>query len=127
MSSCASSSELSSSWINEPEKKNMITFDLPATDFELVQQVFEFIDDNPDVNRGDILIRMARKYRFAGYIGTIEFLSAEVRELREEVQTLRQGLRQGPKVVEFKNPDLKVAVLASAATWMIFLTLRVLM
>jgi hypothetical protein len=90
MSSCESSTE--SSWI-EDEEKCAITFDLPASDFELVQQVFEFIDENQDVNRGDILLRMARKYRFAGYIGTIEYLSAEIRELSDEIDTIRDELK----------------------------------
>ena len=107
MSSCGSSSELSSSWINEPEKKNVITFDLPATDFELVQQVFDFIEENPEVNRGDILIRMARKYRFAGYIGTLEFLSAEVRELKETIRELKQEIQTFHEVkLELKNTTL---------------------
>ena len=114
MSSCGSSSELSSSWINEPEKTNMITFDLPATDFELVQQVFDFIEENPEVNRGDILIRMARKYRFAGYIGTLEFLSAEVRELKETIRELKETIRELKQEIqtfhevklELKNPTL---------------------
>ena len=131
MSSCGSSSELSSSWINEPEKTNMITFDLPATDFELVQQVFDFIEENPGVNRGDILIRMARKYRFAGYIGTLEFLSAEVRELKETIRELKQEIQTFHEVkLELKNPTLDntsailltyTATLIATGWWISFL------
>jgi len=116
MSSCGSSSELSSSWINEPEKKNVITFDLPATDFELVQQVFDFIEENPEVNRGDILIRMARKYRFAGYIGTLEFLSAEVRELKETIRELKRDNQTFREVKLELDKHPSWHLLASAAT-----------
>jgi len=94
MSSCGSSSEMSSSWIEEPEKKSAIVFDLPANDFELVQQVVDFIEENPEVNRGDVLIRMARKYRFAGYIGTLEFLTSEIQELRQDVHILREVVKR---------------------------------
>ena len=52
-------------------------FALPASDADLVDQVFEFVEEY-DVDHGEMLLGMARKYRFAGYIGTISYLFTKV-------------------------------------------------
>jgi hypothetical protein len=46
---------------------------------------------NEDINQGDMLLKMARKYRFAGYIGSIDFLFSEIYLLREEIRELREN------------------------------------
>jgi hypothetical protein len=65
-----------------------ITFELPASDEDLVDQVFDFVDEY-DVDHGEMLLGMARKYRFAGYIGTISYLFAKVNELQRELEEVR--------------------------------------
>jgi hypothetical protein len=66
-----------------------ITFKLPANDAELVEQVYDHIDNNGDFSSTEMLLDMARKYRFAGYIGTIEYLFEEIRRLSKEIETLK--------------------------------------
>ena len=63
-------------------------FALPASDADLVDQVFEFVEEY-DVDHGEMLLGMARKYRFAGYIGTISYLCTKVDALQREVDELR--------------------------------------
>jgi hypothetical protein len=69
-----------------------ITFDLPASDSELVDQVLEHLDDC-DVDPDEMLLSMARKYRFAGYIGSITCLFRRIESLQEEVDALRKKQR----------------------------------
>ena len=83
----------SSSWVQEDSEGNdisasIIKFDLPATDAELINQVDEFINDSDldTLNPGSMLLNMARKYRFAGYIGSIHHLFAEISSLREDIE-----------------------------------------
>jgi len=71
-----------------------ITFELPATDEDLVEQVEDFVEEY-DVDHSEMLLRMARKYRFAGYIGSISYLVKEVKKLREEVDALKKKQRWG--------------------------------
>jgi hypothetical protein len=68
----------------------VMRFELPATDEELVQQVFNFVDTNT-VDHGGMLLKMARRYRFAGYIGCIDYLFKEIDTLREEIEQIRQN------------------------------------
>lgn len=65
-------------------------FDLPADDEELVRQVCDHIRANRSDDHGDMLLTMARKYRFAGYIGTIAHLFSEVESLQERVEYLER-------------------------------------
>ena len=69
-------------------------FNLPANDSELVTQVFNHIAEDHEFDASETLLTMARKYRFAGYIGSIEFLFAEVKRLSEEVISLNEKLRK---------------------------------
>jgi len=71
-----------------------ITFDLPASDEDLVDQVTDFVEEY-DVDHSEMLLKMARKYRFAGYIGTISHLFKEVKRLQEEVDSLKKKQRWG--------------------------------
>ena len=71
-----------------------ITFDLPASDSELVDQVLEHLDDCT-VEPDEMLLNMARKYRFAGYIGSITCLFRRIESLQEEVDALRKKQRWG--------------------------------
>ena len=83
-----------SSWTAyDSDDESRIVFDLPATDHELVDQVFDFIHDNPNADIADMLLKTARKYRFAGYIGSIDYLFVEVEELRETIETLRNEIK----------------------------------
>ena len=93
-----SSSSSSSSWVQEEEPTtdtSVIKFDLPATDVELVNQVFDFIDksDQEEFNHGQMLLKMARKYRFAGYIGAIQYLFSEIASLNEEMKQMKNAMQ----------------------------------
>ena len=116
-----SSSSSSSSWVQGEEETtdvSIIKFELPATDSELVNQVFDFIDnsDPNELNHGHMLLKMARKYRFAGYIGSIHYLYAEIASLQEEMEKMKNAMRylhqQHSKPLTwwtwfFKNPILQ--------------------
>jgi hypothetical protein len=71
-----------------------ITFNLPANDEDLVDQVEDFVEEY-DVDHSEMLLKMARKYRFAGYIGTISHLFKEVNKLRAEVEALKKKQKWG--------------------------------
>ena len=44
-------------------------FTLPSDDSSLVQQVYEHVNENSEsIDIADMLLAMAKKYRFAGYI-----------------------------------------------------------
>lgn len=103
----SSSSCSSSSWVKEEEHENsvassVITFKLPATDSELVNQVFDFIDesDQDELNHGYMLLTLARKYRFAGYIGSIHYLYSEIASLRQEMEKMAGAMRYLNKELE---------------------------
>ena len=82
-----------SSWTAyDSDDESRITFDLPATDPELVDQVYDFIHDNPNADIAEMLLKIARKYRFAGYIGAIDYLFVEIDELKETVENLRKEI-----------------------------------
>jgi hypothetical protein len=72
-----------------------ITFDLPASDEDLVDQVTDFVEEYDGVDHSEMLLKMARKYRFAGYIGTISHLFKEVKRLQGEVDALKKKQRWG--------------------------------
>ena len=117
----------SSSWVQEDTEDDgdasasVIKFELPATDAELVNQVFDFIDNSdPDVlNHGTMLLNMARKYRFSGYIGAIHFLFAEIETLRKERVDLAEvhALRKEMQVLREDCQVLK----NRQRTWLSFL------
>ena len=89
-------SSVASSWTEDDEYIEFpkIRFDLPANDEELVEQVFDFLNENQGINPSVVLTKLARKYRFAGYIGSIEFLFAWNHELEDEVRNLREKLEK---------------------------------
>lgn len=76
---------------SETSYPDAVKFDLPASDRELVDQVFNFLASNKNVEQGEMLLNMARKYRFAGYIGSIDFLFSEIYLLREEIKDIREN------------------------------------
>jgi len=81
-----------------------ITFTLPSTDEQLVQQVFVHIDDNSEnIDVSDMLVHMAKKYRFAGYIGTLDYLFVEIQKLKDELAKTKEELQ---KVKNKKRPWL---------------------
>jgi hypothetical protein len=67
-----------------------IIFNLPSNDSQLVKQVVVHIDENSEIiSISDMLVNMSRKYRFAGYIGTLEHLFQEIKMLRDELDELK--------------------------------------
>jgi len=69
-------------------------FKTPAKDLDLVDQVVQHIrDDDDGIDIDSTLVFMPRKYRFAGYIGTLHYLMEEVRTLKEEVKELKKKKR----------------------------------
>ena len=72
-----------------------ITFTLPSNDSELVEQVYEHVNENSEsIDIADMLLAMAKKYRFAGYIGTIDYLFIELQGLKLELQTTKDELEK---------------------------------
>ena len=69
-----------------------ITFNLPSSDSELVDQVYSHIEDVEDFNAADTLLLLSRKYRFAGYIGSIHYLFSKMTTLTDEVETLKEEI-----------------------------------
>ena len=69
-------------------------FTLPANDLNLVDQFVQHVrDDDECIDIDSTLTFMPRKYRFAGYIGTLHYLMEEVRTLKEQVQELKKVKR----------------------------------
>ena len=70
-------------------------FTLPSNDSELVDQVYEHVNENSEsIDIADMLLAMAKKYRFAGYIGTIDYLFIELQGLKLELQTTKDELEK---------------------------------
>jgi hypothetical protein len=83
---------------------NSITFQIPANDEQLAEQVHAHMSDHEDeVDMNKFLSSIAKKYRFAGYIGTIDFLFEEVKKLKVELELTRDELS---KVKKQKRPWL---------------------
>lgn len=73
--------------------ESAITFTLPSDDSQLVDQVYNHIDSNSEtINISTMLIEMAKKYRFAGYIGTLDYLFIEIQNLKEELEKTKEEL-----------------------------------
>jgi hypothetical protein len=71
-----------------------ITFILPSNDVELVDQVYEHINQNSEtVDVSHTLLAMAKKYRFAGYIGILDYLFIEIQNLKNELQKTKDELK----------------------------------
>jgi hypothetical protein len=74
---------------------NSITFQLPSNDIQLADQVYSHIVENSEVlDARETLTNMAKKYRFAGYIGFIQYLFVEVERLKEELAKTREELEK---------------------------------
>ena len=74
---------------------SVITFTLPSNDFELVDQVYEHVNENSEsIDIADMLSSMAKKYRFAGYIGTIDYLFIELQGLKFELRATKDELEK---------------------------------
>jgi len=73
--------------------ESAITFTLPSTDVELVDQVYEHINQKSEsIDVSHTLLAMAKKYRFAGYIGAIDYLFNEIQNLKEELEKTKEEL-----------------------------------
>jgi hypothetical protein len=83
---------------------NSITFQIPANDEQLAEQVHVHVSNHEEeVDMTKFLSNIAKKYRFAGYIGTIDFLFEEVKNLKVELELTRVELE---KVKKQKRPWL---------------------
>ena len=71
-----------------------ITFQLPANDAELVDQVYNHIEDSAEYDSAETLLSMSRKYRFAGYIGSFDYLFVKFYELTEEIKILKAEIEK---------------------------------
>ena len=70
-------------------------FTLPSNDSELVDQVYEHVNENSEsIDISEMLLAMAKKYRFAGYIGTIDYLFIELQGLKLELQNTKDELEK---------------------------------
>lgn len=74
-----------------------MNFQLPANDQDLVNQVYNHIDDSADFDAAVTLLSMSRKHRFAGYIGSIDFLFEKLETLTEQVKDLNKELEKMKK------------------------------
>ena len=74
-----------------------MNFQLPANDLDLVNQVYDHIDDSVDFDPAVTLLSMSRKHRFAGYIGSIDFLFDKLDSLTEQVKDLNKELEKMKK------------------------------
>jgi len=83
---------------------NNIQFNIPATDEQLSTQVYVHVSDHEEeIDMGKFLIGIAKKYRFAGYIGCIDFMFEELQKLKKELAETRAELQ---KVKKQKRPWL---------------------
>jgi len=67
---------------NEP-----IRFELPANDEGLVEQFQTHIEPDSDVAR--LITLLPRKYRFAGYIGMLDYLFEELQATKKELEEMK--------------------------------------
>ena len=83
---------------------NNITFQLPSDDLSLSHQVYTHLSDHTEeVDASKLLTNMAKKYRFAGYIGSIDFLFDEMKKLKENLEKANQEIA---KLKKQKRPWL---------------------
>ena len=69
-------------------------FQVPATDIQLSNQVYAHVSDHTeDVDMSEFLVSIPKKYRFAGYIGCIDFLFEEVTRLKTELEKIKKQKR----------------------------------
>jgi hypothetical protein len=66
----------------------MITFTMPAKDDQLAFEVYNYLYKHKDVSIGKVLVSLPRKFKFAGYIGSIMHLSDENEQLRSSLMWL---------------------------------------
>ena len=72
-----------------------IKFILPSDDFSLAVQVFEHVNNNSKtIDISNMLLAMAKKYRFAGYIGTLDYLFVEIQNMKYELQKTKDELQK---------------------------------
>jgi hypothetical protein len=83
---------------------NSIQFNIPANDEQLSMQVYAHVSDHEgEIDMGKFLTNVSKKYRFAGYIGCIDFLYEELQKLKKELAETRDELE---KVKKQKRPWL---------------------
>lgn len=76
-------------------ESNGITFTLPSDDSSLTEQVFEHVHNNSEkIDISGTLLALAKKYRFAGYIGTLDYLFIEIQNLKEELEKTKDELQR---------------------------------
>ena len=75
--------------------ESTITFTTPSSDVELVDQVYEHINQTSEtIDISNMLLAMAKKYRFAGYIGTLDYLFVEIQNMKYELQKTKDELQK---------------------------------
>ena len=68
-----------------------IRLELPDNDYGLSYQMYTIIDQHPDNEQiTGIITDLPRKYRFAGYIGAIQYLFDQLKEAQEEIEKLKK-------------------------------------
>ena len=69
-----------------------IRLELPDNDKGLSYQMYDIINERNDEEPiTEIITDLPRKYRFAGYIGAIQFLFDKLKEAQEEIEKLKKA------------------------------------
>ena len=72
---------------------NNINFEIPANDLQLTSQVFSHISNHEkEVDMSELLTNIGKKYRFAGYIGSIDYIFFELLKLKEDLEKAKMEI-----------------------------------
>ena len=83
---------------------NTITFTLPSNDIQLSKQVYAHVEEHSEaIDTLEFLNGIPKKFKFAGYIGVIDYLFDEIVKLKTELACVQGELS---KVKKSKRPWL---------------------